>query len=584
MRSIANFIPQFIKNVSLGRFVVAVALAVMVWGYVIVTQYPELTLPPQEVTLGEPIPPPADLEVVPSESQVNSSVRIILSGPSDTVKAVTISQIQPYLDLSQCRVGTCLPKVQLKQPLPQYVNWKADPATVPVVLEARASKTLPVEVIRGSDVNPDYTLEGDLTASPTEVTVTGRQSLIDRIAKAQVTVNLTGRVGAFRLAQSVGLVDTRGQAIPDTSLTITPSTINVTGNIVYKLTSRTVPIRVVTTGEPAAGYIAGTAQATPLLATVVSGNLDTLNKLEYVSTQPVNISGASSEVSTTVKLEPIPDITFTGGDSVQVGIGIVPFQTSKTISVRLELVNSASNLRYNYDPTVVNLTISGPYTAFQPELPLDQIKATVNVQDRGVGTYTMPVQVELPPNLVVTNNPTVKVTIFVPATPTPLPTLAPIPTPTRTVAPTPLPTATPHPSATAGTGTNPTAPTTPGPTTAPSTAGTAQKAAGTPSPAATTVAQAATAAPSVAVMPEKIAASPPSSPSVATDSPAVASTTPAAQTAQPQSNTPKPSLQVISREPRPTPTPTGVELLIYSPPEPAENALPARYNRNNQLL
>jgi YbbR domain-containing protein len=563
MKSIANFVPQFIKNISLGRFIVAVALAIIVWGYVIVSQYPERTLPPIEVTLGEPVPPPADLEVVPSDSQV-SSVRITLSGPTDTVTSVTYSQIQPYLDLSQCRVGTCLPKVQLKQALPRYVTWKSDPETVPVVLEALTSKTFPIEVVRGGDVNPDYTLEGDLTASPTQVTVTGRQSLIDRVAKAQVSVSLSGRVGAFRLSQSVTLVDSRGQAIQDTSLNISPSTINVTGNIVYKLTSRTVPIRVVTTGQPADGYIAGNAQSAPLLATVVSGNLDTLNKLEYVSTQPVNINGASSEVSTTVQLEPIPDVTFTGGDTVQVEIGIVPFQTSKTISVQLELVNPASNLRYSYDPTVVNLTLSGPYTAFQPELPLDKIRATINVQDRGVGTYTMPVQVELPNNLVVTNSPTVKVTIFAPATPTPVPTITPFPTPTRT----PSPTSTRAPT-TPVTGTSVTTPPaqTPGPTTtppapnsekAPATSGTGNGTGGvppaTPTPPST-----------VAAVPEKMVVSPEQS--------SAASVAPVTPTV-PVQNSPSVQPLINPETPGPTvaPTKSNMVLLIYSRPDPAENA------------
>src|SRR4051812_26726765 len=132
MRSIVNFIPQFIKNVSLGRFIVAICLAIIVWGYVIVSQYPEGTLPPVEVSLAETIPPPADLEIVPSDTPVNS-VRATLSGPAETVKTVPISQIKPYLDLSQCRApGTCYVKVQLKPGLPQYVNAKLDPDTIPV--------------------------------------------------------------------------------------------------------------------------------------------------------------------------------------------------------------------------------------------------------------------------------------------------------------------------------------------------------------------------------------------------------------------------------------------------------------------
>ncbi|MDB5078239.1 MAG: hypothetical protein JWP00_163 [Chloroflexi bacterium] len=529
MRSTANFIPQFIKNMSLGRFIVSICLAFIVWGYVIVSQYPERTLPPVEVSLGETIPPPPELEVVPSETPVNS-VRAILSGPAETVTTVTFSQIKPYLDLSQCRTpGTCYVKVQLKQALPQYVTAKLEPETIPVVLESRTTKTLPIEIVKQGEVNPDYTLEGDLAPSPTQVTITGRQSLVDRVAKAQVPVNLFGRVGSLRLTQAVSLVDSRNQAIQDNSLTISPPTINVTGNIIYKLTTRTVPIRVVTSGEPAPGYIAGNAQATPLLATVVSGNQEALNKLEFVSTEPIFIGGVSSEVSTTVRLQPILDITFTGSDSVRVSIGIVPFQTSKTISVRLELLNQASNLRYSYEPTNVNLTISGPYQAFQPELPLDKIKATVNVQDRGAGNYTVPVQVELPFNLVVTNNPTVKVSITLPPVPTPTapPTLAPLPTPTRTFTPpTPTPGSTTAPTALPGTN-------------AP--AGTAPVATppATPRPVQT-------AASTVAAVPEKLGASPPHSAAQSPEASPEAKSSPQTTEAASQTQTPPPSMGVIS--------------------------------------
>jgi YbbR domain-containing protein len=576
MRSIANFIPQFVKNMSLGRFIVSICLAIIVWGYVIVSQYPERTLPPFEVPLAETIPPPSELEVVPTEGQ-NNPIRVILSGPSDTVTTVTPGQVKPYLDLSQYRQpGTYYVKLNLKQALPQYVNAKLEPDTIPVTLESRISKTVPVEIVKQGDVNPDYTLEGDLVPSPTQVTITGRQSLVDRVAKAQVPVNLAGRVGSLRLTQAVNLVDTRSQAITDTGLTITPSTVSVAGNIVYKLTTRTVPIRVVTTGEPAPGYIAGNAQATPLLATVVSGNQDALNKLEFISTDPINISGASSLVSTTVHLQKIPDITFTGSDTVKVNIGIVPFQTSKTILVPLELLNPASNLRYSYEPTNVNLTISGPYQAFQPELPLDKIKATVNVQDRGVGNYTVPVQVELPSNLVVTNSPTVKVSINLPVvpTPTPIPTLAPLPTPT------PAPTRTVAPTITPGVSASPSPPAqTPG-TSAPKSVTTTvpSNPAGTPAPDQTP----APSAPTAAVAPEKFGAAPPQSPG-ATTTPAAQ---PSPQTAQPGTPATQaaPTLQTINWEKPSAPTRHSIEFLYWARSAPSPDRWLAGSGRSSNLL
>jgi YbbR domain-containing protein len=566
---------------SLGRFIVSICLAIIVWGYVIISQYPERTLPPFEVPLAEIIPPPSELEVVPTEGQ-NNQIRVILSGPADTVTTVTPGQVKPYLDLSQYRQpGTYYVKLDLKQALPQYVNAKLEPDTIPVTLESRISKSIPVEIVKQGDVNPDYTLEGDLVPSPTQVTIAGRQSLVDRVAKAQVPVNLAGRVGSLRLTQSVNLVDTRSQPITDTGLTITPSTVSVAGNIVYKLTTRTVPIRVVTTGEPAPGYIAGNAQATPLLATVVSGSQDALSKLEFISTDPINISGASSLVSTTVHLQKIPDITFTGSDTVQVNIGIVPFQTSKTILVPLELLNPASNLRYSYAPTNVNLTISGPYQAFQPELPLDKIKATVNVQDRGVGNYTVPVQVELPPNLVVTNSPTVKVSITLPVvpTPTPIPTLAPLPTPTP--APTPTPPRTVAPTITPGASVSPSFPAqTPG-TSAPKAATTPSNPAGTPAPDRTP-APPATTAPTAAVAPEKFGAAPPQSPGVTT-TPAAQ---PSPQTAQPGTSTTQaaPTLQTINWEKPSAPTRHTIEPLYQARSAPSPARWAAGPGRSSNLL
>lgn len=453
MKFNSEYIPRFIRNINIGRLLISIGLAVIVWGYVTATQYPEKTLPPIELPLAEAVPPPSDLEVVPTAQP--QSVKVTISGPADQVSNIISSQLRPYLDLSDLKQpGPHDVPVKIKPgSLPSEVIPKIEPQTISVLLERKVKKVFPVEIVKRGEVNPDYYLDGDIPPpSPTQVTVSGRESVIANVAKAQVTIDLTGRVGTLRTAPQVQLVDAKGQPIDDkeNGLTIDPATVNVTVNITYKLNSRTVPIRVITKGEPASGYIAGAAQTNPVLATVTSGNKDVLDKLDFVETEPVDISGANSEISTTVKIQGPLNATIQGSDDVRVKIGIVPFQASKTIAVPLERRNEASNLRYSYSTSSINLTISGPYQAFQPDLPLDNIKAFIDVQGRSVGTYDLPVQVELPPNLVVTNSPTVKVTITrplptptpVPPTPTPVPP-TPTPTPTRTPPPTATPTTQP---------------------------------------------------------------------------------------------------------------------------------------------
>ncbi len=432
----ANYIPEFLRHLSPGRVLVSLGLAVIVWGYVITTQYPEKTLPSITVPLGEPIPPPSNLEVVIPTDQTNA-VKVTISGPADQVATITTTQIRPYLDFSELKQpGNPEVDVKLKPGfLPSEITYKIEPKTITVVAEKRVSKPIPVEVVPQGEVNPDYTLDGDIQLSPNQVIVMGRESLVNNVAKGQVTINLNGRVGSLRDTRQVQLIDARGQPILETNLTITPSSVNISANIKYKLTTRTVPVRVTTTGEPAPGYIAGAAQTSPTLVVLISGDGDLLGKLEFVETEPLDISGATLEISKTVKIKPPSNVIVQGSDNVQVRVGIVPFQTSKTISVPLESRNQTSNLRYVYSSASINVTLSGPYQAFQPELPLDQIKVSVDVQNLPPGTYTLPVQIERPSNLEVTNNPTVTVTISRPPTPTPVP---PTPTPFPPT-PTPIP-------------------------------------------------------------------------------------------------------------------------------------------------
>lgn len=438
-----NLIPGFIKNINLGRFIVSVLLALIVWGYVIATQYPERTLPPFEVPLGEAIPPPAGLEVDPRPEQI-SSVSVIISGQSDRVSNIVPSQIRPYLDLSNIKQpGRHEVEVKLRpSSLPTDITTRIEPKTVPIWLERKISVVKPVEVVPDGEVNPDYILEGPIQVSPNIVNISGRESVVERVSKAQVVVPLSGRVGNLRANLPLRLVDAKDQAINANELTIEPRTVNVSANINYKFQTRTVPIRVTTKGDPAPGYIAGSAKTTQPLITITSGDAKLLNEVEFIPTQPLDISGASNDRTGTVSLDPPPFIAPLGSTTVQVTVSIVAFQTSKTLAVALEYVNRAENLQYFFSTiNTINLTISGPFQAFQ-DLPVDRIKATVDLQNQGVGNHTLPVQVELPSKeLVVTSNPTVNVTVTLPPTPTPLPTRRP-PTPTP-VPPTPAPTTTP---------------------------------------------------------------------------------------------------------------------------------------------
>lgn len=450
-----------LKTINLGRLSVALVLAVVVWGYVIATQYPEETPPPfndMQVTLVNK--PNSDSLYLRQVS--NETVKVTISGAKDKVTLVTRSAIQPFIDLKTCtKPGTCELKVQLKQPLDNVSSYTIEPNAIQVQLEEVISKQLEVQVNKIGSVKLGYQ-QGDIELNTSVVSVTGPKSVVDLVDKAQITVNLNDRESGLQGPVDVVLLDDKGQAVDNTNkaLILSPKTIDVNVPVNFKLNSKTVPVQVLTVGSPAPGYIAGSSITVfPSLVTL-TGDPSVLEPIKFVETRPVDLNNTNTDIQTTVDLVP-PFNTTTGGvTKAQVRIGITEAQASvPVVGIPVTVVNPPS-LRYQVTPNVITITLEGPYQLLQPKLPLDQIKATIDLAGRNEpGTFEVPLQVQTPAKLVATNLPKITVTIVAPPRPTATP--IPLPQPTVTTAP---PTATSTAQPTPDTPANPPPVTSPGST------------------------------------------------------------------------------------------------------------------------
>lgn len=437
-----------LKNINLGRFGVALILAVLVWGYVIATQYPEETPPPfNDMQLALANKPGSETLYIRQISAEN--VKVTISGAKDKVTLVTRSAVQPFIDLKSCtKPGTCELKVQLRQPLDNVSSYVIDPATVQVQLEEVISKQMEVQVNKIGSVKLGYQ-QGDVSLSTTVVNVSGPKSVVEQVDKAQITVNLNDRESSLQGPVDVALLDANGQPVVDDKkvINLNPKAIDVSVPVNFKLNSKTVPVQVLTVGSPAPGYIAGSSITVfPSLVTL-TGDPSILEPIKFVETRPVDLNNANSDVQMTVDLVP-PFNTTTGGvTKAQVRIGITEAQASvPVVGIPITVLNPPT-LRYQLNPSVITFTLEGPYQLLQPKLPLEQIKATVDLAGRTEpGTFEIPLQVQTPAKLVATNLPKITVTIVAPSRPTATPT--PLPQPTATASPTTAPTVQPTPEAT----------------------------------------------------------------------------------------------------------------------------------------
>ena len=167
------------------------------------------------------------------------------------------------------------------------LTW--EPRTVSVELDRLEEAQVRVAVDHG-DVPAGLEISTP-QLSVGEVTASGPESLLHRVDRALATVRIDA--SGIDCCGQVDLVpvDINGQRVE--SVDLNPSTVRVQIDVTTVETSRTVPIRPLLTGAPAAGFEVGTVSADPSVVTL-RGAPEVLAAIAEVLTEPISLSFSST--------------------------------------------------------------------------------------------------------------------------------------------------------------------------------------------------------------------------------------------------------------------------------------------------
>ncbi len=221
------------------------------------------------------------------------------------------------------------------------------------------------------------------------IQVAGPRTLLSLIDPARLTLHLdlTG-VGVGQASFKIG---SDSFAVPrQTDVTsVLPSQIVLD---VDRIVTRSLPVRLIAEGAPAEGYkIASTEVIPPRID--VRGPSRELARLDEVQTEPLAIEGISADLDRTI------DLTAPGGSArlqtgeVEAKVALQPVIASREFrDVRVQVRDSA--YRFRVAPKRVTMVLRGPLLTLAK---LDLSNA-VYVEAGGLppGSYSMPVQVNLP--------------------------------------------------------------------------------------------------------------------------------------------------------------------------------------------
>jgi YbbR domain-containing protein len=235
---------------------------------------------------------------------------------------------------------------------------------------------------------------GNPTLDPLEVLVSGAESLVQQVARARVIVNLTGTRESLNQQMDVQLYNASNQVLK--GLSLNPSAVLVNIPVSQQGGYRDVAVKVLVQGQVANGYLLTDLSVFPPIVTVYSTDPGLVNALPgIVETQPLELRGASENISTRLALSLPAGISVVGEQSVQVNVGISPIQSNLTlVNIKLEMVGLSDGLSVQISPAEVDVILSGPAPLLDTLL-LQDIRVIVDVTGLAAGTYQLTPRVEI---------------------------------------------------------------------------------------------------------------------------------------------------------------------------------------------
>ncbi len=406
-------------------FLLALVLGIAVWISAVTSSDPD------EVRL---YPTPIALEIVGKApnliitSEIPETVEVTLRAPRSVWEQLNTAErsVQASLDLSGLEAGEYTLPIQFHVLARPYQIVLASPETVTIKLEPVASRPLPIEKLLSGIPAIGYQA-GEASIEPETVLVSGPESLVNQAVHARVTINLEGARESIQQATPIQILDENNSILR--GLTVSPESAQITVPIIQQGGFRDLAVKVVVSGQIAAGYRLENISVFPPVVTVFASNPELVSSLPgVVETQPLDLQGADEDITTRLALNLPENVTLVGAQTVQVTVGISPIQTSLTLlNQKVNVIGLSEGLSARILPPTVDVIISGPLPTLDSLTPQDVI-VTVDVSGLGIGTHQLvPVVDILLENVEVESilPGTIEVVLSPPGTPT----ITPFPTP-----------------------------------------------------------------------------------------------------------------------------------------------------------
>lgn len=374
--------------------ILSVVIAILMWSY-IVSADSSITrtkvLSSVDVSLsGQSVLQSRLLAVVMDEDEALASVRVKVKVPQANYARVTADSVSVELDLSRVR-QTGRQEVELVGTTAYGEVVQITPSTLEVDIEPMDTRVVPVNVeLQNQDEDKYYYVVSQ--SNPSQLTISGASSVVQRIAQAQALVNVEGMTTGRNVSVKYALLDEEGSEV--TQLVSKPTSSVMVGLSIDPIARLSVDasIETATTGTLPDGYRITRVEVQPETITV-AGDPSLLGELDVLTFEQVNVTGRTQSFSTVATVNALDAMKYVSTRQVTVTVYIEEeSQVARFENVKLSVTGLREGCAAELSDETVRVKATGAYSEMG-QLTESHLLADVDLTGLTPGEYDLPVQV-----------------------------------------------------------------------------------------------------------------------------------------------------------------------------------------------
>ncbi len=411
---------------NLGLKIASLAIAVILWLVVVNVSDPVVDTSFSDIPLTV-----INADTLTAEGKVyempgSSTVAVNVSAKRSIIDSLGQDNFTAFVDLARYNeeTGTVPVRVDSNRYSDKIESVKSKTESVEVIVEDGLRKQF-VITPEVSGVPAEGYIIGDVTTAENVVRISGRESVVDSIAKVTAEVSVEGLGSDVNTSVDLKLYDEKGEQIKNSNLVRNITTVPISVEI---LPVKELEVRYGYTGKPAEGYTVSGEITGDIDTIEVAGRSSELARLSYldIGGSYIDVTGLEESTSLTVDLDKVlPDgIVPVDREMTQIKVNIpIEEVATKEITIprtSLKIANPGPGLRTEMiSSSSVTFSITGVASVindvkasdFKAEADWDAYMDEHDLAEITEGSYRLPLEITMPEGVSLVKDVTVSVRV-----------------------------------------------------------------------------------------------------------------------------------------------------------------------------